>query len=160
MRRLLFALLVFSFFSTFKTYAVTPSAAAIANSNAARANCTAAEVVNSAFCQNFRARQAAEEERERQEQIQNLLSLVGPAAATVGAVQNRFGGDKKKNSTAKKPNSSSTRGAKSKPNPKADLSKKTAQTPSAKALGSTCSCLLYTSPSPRDQRGSRMPSSA
>ena len=25
---------------------------------------------------------------------------------------------------------------------------------------STCSCLLYTSPSPRDQRGSRMPSSA
>ena len=24
----------------------------------------------------------------------------------------------------------------------------------------TCSCLLYTSPSPRDQRGSRMPSSA
>ena len=23
-----------------------------------------------------------------------------------------------------------------------------------------CSCLLYTSPSPRDQRGSRMPSSA
>ena len=24
----------------------------------------------------------------------------------------------------------------------------------------TCNCLLYTSPSPRDQRGSRMPSSA
>ena len=24
----------------------------------------------------------------------------------------------------------------------------------------TCTCLLYTSPSPRDQRGSRMPSSA
>ena len=29
---------------------------------------------------------------------------------------------------------------------------------SARALGGTC--LLYTSPSPRDQRGSRMPSSA
>ena len=29
-----------------------------------------------------------------------------------------------------------------------------------KAIGSTDSCLLYTSPSPRDQRGSRMPSSA
>ena len=28
------------------------------------------------------------------------------------------------------------------------------------ASGSTTSCLLYTSPSPRDQRGSRMPSSA
>ena len=27
-------------------------------------------------------------------------------------------------------------------------------------LGWTCTCLLYTSPSPRDQRGSRMPSSA
>ena len=28
------------------------------------------------------------------------------------------------------------------------------------ALGKRSSCLLYTSPSPRDQRGSRMPSSA
>ena len=28
------------------------------------------------------------------------------------------------------------------------------------AVGGTCTCLLYTSPSPRDQRGSRMPSSA
>ena len=28
------------------------------------------------------------------------------------------------------------------------------------ALGDTVYCLLYTSPSPRDQRGSRMPSSA
>ena len=28
------------------------------------------------------------------------------------------------------------------------------------ALGRALSCLLYTSPSPRDQRGSRMPSSA
>ena len=27
-------------------------------------------------------------------------------------------------------------------------------------LGQNISCLLYTSPSPRDQRGSRMPSSA
>ena len=27
-------------------------------------------------------------------------------------------------------------------------------------IGVLCSCLLYTSPSPRDQRGSRMPSSA
>ena len=26
--------------------------------------------------------------------------------------------------------------------------------------GACCACLLYTSPSPRDQRGSRMPSSA
>ena len=26
--------------------------------------------------------------------------------------------------------------------------------------GEVCTCLLYTSPSPRDQRGSRMPSSA
>ena len=30
----------------------------------------------------------------------------------------------------------------------------------AKNLGDYPSCLLYTSPSPRDQRGSRMPSSA
>ena len=30
----------------------------------------------------------------------------------------------------------------------------------AKAVGIDESCLLYTSPSPRDQRGSRMPSSA
>ena len=30
----------------------------------------------------------------------------------------------------------------------------------SKAIGSTRTCLLYTSPSPRDQRGSRMPSSA
>ena len=29
-----------------------------------------------------------------------------------------------------------------------------------KAIGQSKSCLLYTSPSPRDQRGSRMPSSA
>ena len=28
------------------------------------------------------------------------------------------------------------------------------------AMAQTASCLLYTSPSPRDQRGSRMPSSA
>ena len=28
------------------------------------------------------------------------------------------------------------------------------------ALQAYCACLLYTSPSPRDQRGSRMPSSA
>ena len=28
------------------------------------------------------------------------------------------------------------------------------------AITDACSCLLYTSPSPRDQRGSRMPSSA
>ena len=28
------------------------------------------------------------------------------------------------------------------------------------SLGQECDCLLYTSPSPRDQRGSRMPSSA
>ena len=35
----------------------------------------------------------------------------------------------------------------------------TAQVPGAAALQST-PCLLYTSPSPRDQRGSRMPSSA
>ena len=28
------------------------------------------------------------------------------------------------------------------------------------ALGDSFTCLLYTSPSPRDQRGSRMPSSA
>ena len=28
------------------------------------------------------------------------------------------------------------------------------------AAGELCNCLLYTSPSPRDQRGSRMPSSA
>ena len=28
------------------------------------------------------------------------------------------------------------------------------------SLGQCCGCLLYTSPSPRDQRGSRMPSSA
>ena len=33
--------------------------------------------------------------------------------------------------------------------------------PTARAIntdGEQCSCLLYTSPSPRDQRGSRMPS--
>ena len=30
----------------------------------------------------------------------------------------------------------------------------------AKELNRACLCLLYTSPSPRDQRGSRMPSSA
>ena len=30
----------------------------------------------------------------------------------------------------------------------------------AREFGLTYSCLLYTSPSPRDQRGSRMPSSA
>ena len=30
----------------------------------------------------------------------------------------------------------------------------------AKKLAQDCDCLLYTSPSPRDQRGSRMPSSA
>ena len=28
------------------------------------------------------------------------------------------------------------------------------------SMGGSCACLLYTSPSPRDQRGSRMPSSA
>ena len=32
--------------------------------------------------------------------------------------------------------------------------------PNFKALGKRLGCLLYTSPSPRDQRGSRMPSSA
>ena len=32
--------------------------------------------------------------------------------------------------------------------------------PGARALVPTGICLLYTSPSPRDQRGSRMPSSA
>ena len=32
--------------------------------------------------------------------------------------------------------------------------------PDASAAGSAITCLLYTSPSPRDQRGSRMPSSA
>ena len=30
----------------------------------------------------------------------------------------------------------------------------------ALTTGKNCTCLLYTSPSPRDQRGSRMPSSA
>ena len=30
----------------------------------------------------------------------------------------------------------------------------------AAAAAGVCACLLYTSPSPRDQRGSRMPSSA
>ena len=30
----------------------------------------------------------------------------------------------------------------------------------ADAAAKLCTCLLYTSPSPRDQRGSRMPSSA
>ena len=32
--------------------------------------------------------------------------------------------------------------------------------PFSRALGADSACLLYTSPSPRDQRGSRMPSSA
>ena len=32
--------------------------------------------------------------------------------------------------------------------------------PGQGAMGSCMTCLLYTSPSPRDQRGSRMPSSA
>ena len=32
--------------------------------------------------------------------------------------------------------------------------------PTGKAVSVTDACLLYTSPSPRDQRGSRMPSSA
>ena len=32
--------------------------------------------------------------------------------------------------------------------------------PSRAVVGGTKDCLLYTSPSPRDQRGSRMPSSA
>ena len=30
----------------------------------------------------------------------------------------------------------------------------------SEGMGTTMTCLLYTSPSPRDQRGSRMPSSA
>ena len=34
------------------------------------------------------------------------------------------------------------------------------QFPHIKATGDIPGCLLYTSPSPRDQRGSRMPSSA
>ena len=35
-----------------------------------------------------------------------------------------------------------------------------AAVPSGASTGSREACLLYTSPSPRDQRGSRMPSSA
>ena len=34
------------------------------------------------------------------------------------------------------------------------------QPPKEEKQGRPCACLLYTSPSPRDQRGSRMPSSA
>ena len=47
----------------------------------------------------------------------------------------------------------------------AQLGMKVACVEKEKTLGGTCLnigciCLLYTSPSPRDQRGSRMPSSA
>ena len=42
-----------------------------------------------------------------------------------------------------------------------DIIKVVATDPLAKAdFEHYCACLLYTSPSPRDQRGSRMPSSA
>ena len=50
--------------------------------------------------------------------------------------------------------------------PKPKPAKKPAAAPKAKAKAppkkkaATKACLLYTSPSPRDQRGSRMPSSA
>ena len=41
-----------------------------------------------------------------------------------------------------------------------DAIRREAETEKQKLQGERKSCLLYTSPSPRDQRGSRMPSSA
>ena len=41
-----------------------------------------------------------------------------------------------------------------------DVAKEFIENVKPKALGQEIICLLYTSPSPRDQRGSRMPSSA
>ena len=48
----------------------------------------------------------------------------------------------------------------SRPNAKAVISQIRGKIHSEFELGPLYSCLLYTSPSPRDQRGSRMPSSA
>ena len=47
-----------------------------------------------------------------------------------------------------------------KPEPTKPAAEPEAAKPEAKPSGSKRTCLLYTSPSPRDQRGSRMPSSA